>query len=187
MTIAEATTTCPHCEAANQSSSSFCESCGKALPSLTSDGPRMVTEASMPSTSAGRQYMALELQKHLKKSKTALLIVAIIQTIVGLLMFGVAKSSLQAGQSFPPVLFITIFGIAAIYFGLYAWARHQPLAAAIVGFTLFVTLHVLDAIADPTQLARGIFMKIIIAAMLVQAIQAGIKYRRLLPQLEVAS
>lgn len=187
MTIAEATTTCPHCEAPNQSSSSFCESCGKALPSITTDGPRMVTEATMPSTSAGRQYMALELQKHLKKSKTALLIVAVIQTIFGLIVFAGAKGSLQAGQSLSPVFFITIFGIAGIYFGLYAWARHQPLAAAIVGFTLFVTLHVLDAIADPTQLLRGLIMKIIIITMLVQAIQAGLKYRRLLPQLHDAN
>ena len=84
------------------------------------------------------------------------------------------------------VLLITLFGIAALFYGLYFWARRNPLPAAIVGLTLFVTLHLIDAIADPTQLARGIIMKVIIVAMLVQAIQAGVKYKRLLPQLQMA-
>jgi hypothetical protein len=181
----QSTAACPHCGTANQNFSSFCESCGKALPSGAQSGPRMVTEA-MPSTFAGRQLVSEELKKNLKKAKNALLTVAIIQTLFGLLIFGVAKSNMPAGQSFPPVLLITLFGIALIFFGLYAWARHHPLPAAIVGLTLFVTLHLIDAIADPSQLGRGIIMKIIIVAMLIQAIQAGIKYKRLLPQLQMA-
>ena len=145
----------------------------------------MVTE-SMASTSAGRQLVSDELQKNLKKAKNALLTVAIIQTVFGLIIYGVAQSNLPPGRSFPPVLLITLFGIAALFYGLYFWARRNPLPAAIVGLTLFVTLHLIDAIADPTQLARGIIMKVIIVAMLVQAIQAGIKYKRLLPQLQIA-
>lgn len=176
-------TVCPHCGAANQSHSSFCEACGKAMPSTAHSTPRMVTD-SMASTSAGRQLVSDELQKNLKKAKNALLAVAIIQTLFGLLIFGVVKSRLPAGQA--PVLLITLFGIAALFYGLYFWARRSPLPAAIVGLILFITLHLVDAIADPTQLARGLIMKIIIVVMLVQAIQAGVKYKRLLPQLQMA-
>ena len=181
----QSNSTCPHCGVANQTHSSFCEACGKALPSGAHSGPRVVT-ASMPTTSAGLQFVSEELKKNLKKAKGALLAVTIIQTLFGLIIFGVVKASLRPGQSFPPVLLITLFGIAVIFFGLYLWSRRNPLPAAIVGLTLFVTLHLIDAIADPAQLGRGIIMKIIIVVMLVQAIQAGVKYKRLLPQLQMA-
>ena len=66
-----------------------------------------------------------------------------------------------------------------VFFALYFWARKQPLPASIVGLLVYVTMHLLDAIADPTAIARGIIMKIIIIAILVNAIQAGVKYRQL--------
>src|SRR5262245_43228230 len=123
---------CPHCGAANQSVSSFCGSCGKALPSGAQAGPRIVTEAALPSTSAGRQLVSDELHKNLKKAKGALLAVAIMQSIFGLLIFTVAKSSLPPGRGIPPILMVTVFGVALIFFGLYAWSRRNPLPAAIV-------------------------------------------------------
>ena len=176
---------CPHCGATNQSASAFCEACGKALPSAAQSGPRVVTDTIMPSTAAGRELLGDELKKQLKKAKGALLTVAIIQTIFGALIIGVTKAA-SHGQAVPPALVITLVGIAIIFYGLYAWARHNPLPAAIVGLILYVTLHLIDGIVDPTQLARGIIMKIIIITMLAQAIQAGIKYKRLLPQLTAA-
>jgi hypothetical protein len=175
---------CPHCNAENHNFSSFCGTCGKALPGSIQSGPHIITGAAMPSTGAGRQLVSEELQKHLKKAKGALLAVAIMQSIFGLIIFGVTKATLPAGHGLPPILFITIFGIAVVFYGLYAWARHNPLPAAIVGLTVFVTLHLIDGMVDPAQLARGIFVKIIIVAILVQGIQAGIKYKRLLPELQ---
>jgi hypothetical protein len=175
---------CPHCGTANQSAASFCEACGKALPTLTAAAPRIVTEAALPSTAAGRQLLGAELQKHLKKAKGALLTVAVMQTIFGALIIGVSKATLPAGETVPAVLVITLVGIAAIFYGLYAWARRSPLPAAIVGLILFVTLHLIDALADPRQITRGLIVKVIIVAMLAQAIQAGVKYKRLLPQLQ---
>ncbi|MGZ9124713.1 MAG: zinc-ribbon domain-containing protein [Candidatus Binatia bacterium] len=180
----ESSTMCPHCGAENQATSTFCESCGKALPSTASTGPRLVTDTVIPSTAAGRQLVSEELQRYAKKAKNALLAVAIIQCVFGLIIYGVASANLPSGQSLPPIVLITIFGIGAIFFGLYAWARHSPLPAAIVGLTLFVTMHLVDGLVDPTQFGRGIIMKVIIVVMLVQAIQAGIKYKRLLPQLQ---
>jgi Kef-type K+ transport system membrane component KefB len=183
----ESSTMCPHCGAANQNASAFCESCGKALPSLAQTGPRLVTDASMPATAAGLQLVGDELHKNVKKAKNALLTVAIIQTIFGLILFAAAKASAARGQGLPPILYITVFGIGVIFFGLYLWARRSPLPAAIVGLTLFVTMHLIDGIVDPTQLARGVIMKVFIVAMLVQAIQAGVKHKRLLPQLQGAA
>ena len=49
----------------------------------------------------------------------------------------------------------------------------------VTGLVVFVTLHLVEAVMDPTSIIRGILIKIIVIVLLVSAIQAGIKYRRL--------
>jgi hypothetical protein len=177
----ESHSTCPHCGAANQISASFCESCGKALPAAARSTPRLVTDSVLPASDGARQLVSEELKKNLKKAKGALLTVAILQTIVGAVLFAATR----ANPDFPPVVAFTVLGMGGIYFGLYAWARHQPLPAAIVGLILYITMHLLDGLQDPRQFARGIILKVIIVVLLVQAIQAGLKYKRMMAQAPV--
>ncbi|HYE31895.1 MAG TPA: zinc ribbon domain-containing protein [Methylomirabilota bacterium] len=179
--MAESTSPCPHCGAQNDSLAAFCGACGKALPDSRASGPRLVT-AELPDSNAARQLVGEELKAHVKKAKGALLAVAIIQTIFALIFFPVARSNPEIASFVPFV----VLAIAAIYWALFVWAGHNPLPAAIVGLVLYVTIHLLDAIADPSQLARGILIKILIVVALSRAINAGIKYRRLLPQLKQA-
>ena len=94
-------------------------------------------------------------------------------------MFVFALMPSQVPAETRNIIMVSVFGIAAVFFALYFWARKQPLPASIVGLILFITVHLLDAIADPAALARGLIMKIIIIAILVNAIQAGVKYRQL--------
>jgi hypothetical protein len=70
-------------------------------------------------------------------------------------------------------------GVGVIFLALYFWARKQPLPAAIVGLVLFITYVVLLAVLNPATIAQGILMKIIVIAVLVNSIQAGVKYRQL--------
>jgi predicted amidophosphoribosyltransferase len=59
--------TCPHCGAANPSTGTFCESCGKALPSAVASSPRVTSSvAGFAGTDAGRSLQAGELQKQAK-------------------------------------------------------------------------------------------------------------------------
>jgi len=170
--------TCPHCGAPNPSTGTFCESCGKALPSSVASSPRVTSSAAgFAGTDAGRSLQAAELQKQAKKAAGALLAVAIIQAIVGtIVVFALPNNVPEKARN---IVMVSVFGIAVVFFALYFWARKQPLPAAIVGLVLFVTMHLLDAIADPAALVRGIIMKIIIIAILVNAIQAGVKFRQL--------
>lgn len=170
---------CPHCGTMNPSGGAFCEACGKALPSAAPSSPRVVTSASgFAATGIGRNLQSEELQKQAKKAAGALLAVAIIQAAFGaLVIFVILPKDIPAQTR--NVLMVSVFGIAAVFFALYFWARRQPLPASIVGLVLFITVHLLDAIQDPTALARGLIMKIIIIVMLVNAIQAGVKYRQL--------
>jgi hypothetical protein len=179
------TVICPHCGEATASDSAFCEACGKAVPSARPAGPRVVDDRSLATTGAGRALVGEQLHQSMKRASTALLVVAVLQTIFGPIMLMIQKRQMEeaagpgAQVEIEPVAYVIVFGIAAVFWALYFWARRNPLPAAIVGLVLFLTLHLIDAIADPTTLARGWLMKILIVAMLCQAISAGVKYRRL--------
>jgi hypothetical protein len=179
---------CPHCGAGNAIGSTFCGSCGKALPAVVPGGPRVVTAGTSGATSTGRELLADELKKKMRKASGALLAVAILQTIFGPVMLMMAKADAErqagAGAVFEikPVAYAIVFGIAAAFFALFVWSRFQPFAAAIVGLVLFISIWLMDIIADPTMIAKGILVKIIVIAVLVKAIQAGSEYRKLQAQ-----
>ncbi len=120
----------------------------------------------------------------MKKAFIALLIVAILQTLGGPVMLMVEKSKLETANpgmtyQIQPYMYVIVFGIAALFWGLAIWARRNPLPAAIVGLVTFITLHAIEAVADPTSIIRGIIMKVLVIGMLVSAIKAGIEFRKL--------
>ena len=71
---------CPHCGAANAAGTSFCESCGKAMPQA-SGGPRVIDEGELAGTSAGQSLQAEELRKKMRSATGALIAVAILMGI----------------------------------------------------------------------------------------------------------
>jgi hypothetical protein len=186
---------CPHCGAANAVGAQFCESCGKALPAATRSGPRVVGQNDLASTAAGVALQTDELHTQMKKASGALLAVAIIQTAFGALMYFLMRDAIQRGRVNGPVLLGTIFGIAALFWGLFIWARSNPFPAAIVGLVVYITLWVLDMVVAAVQASHsnapgaaaaspfnGIVMRLIIIAVLFNAVKAGAKYRQLMRQ-----
>jgi hypothetical protein len=177
---------CPHCAAANDSNSAFCESCGKALPGGATEGPRVVGGDQFAATHAGQSLQADELAKQAKKASVALLAVAILQVIFGTLLLLAGGMRSDQNIELTPFVFVAVYGIGLLFFALYLWARKSPLPAAIAGLVLFVTVHALDALVDPTALVRGIILKIIIIAVLLSAISAGVRHRRLMGQMQTS-
>lgn len=184
---------CPHCNAQNPAGGQFCESCGKALPTLNPTGPRIISKTEFATTSAGQKLQGDELQKTAKKASGALLTAGVIQFAVGAIVFFSARYTRPIlAQGSLLFLFITFFGLGAIFIGLAVWARKQPLPAAIVGLALYGTLTVLGYILLFSAAAKmnttpriGIpWIEILIIGILVQAIQAGQKYRKLQQQQE---
>jgi peptidoglycan/LPS O-acetylase OafA/YrhL len=148
----------------------------------------VVTAGTSGASSTGRQLLGDELKKKMRKASGALLAVAILQTILGPVMLMMAKADAErkagAGAVFEiqPLAYAIVFGVAAAFFALYVWSRVQPFAAAIVGLVLFISIWLMDVIADPTMIAKGILIKIIVIVVLVKAIQAGSEYRKLQDQ-----
>jgi hypothetical protein len=188
-------THCPHCGATNPYGAAFCESCGKALPPVVPTGPRVLTGDAIASTAAGQQLQAEQLHKQARRARGALLALAILATI-GAGLFFVLIPAVQNNSNAPEARSLTqsiAIGtaiIAVVFWGLYIWSRSQPLPAAIVGLVVFVTLKVINFVMmmsaagqDGTRVQSPIgCIDIIIIAVLVQAITAGVQHRKLLRQ-----
>jgi hypothetical protein len=149
--------TCPQCRHANARAMKFCEACGASLQDVA-DRERHADEVE-----------ASFLLDQVRKARTALLIVGAVQA-AGTLIMGYITGFDAATTS-------TMAAIAAVFFALAWWCRTNPFAAAVVGLVVFVTVHLAEAVFDPSSLARGVVMKVIVIAVLVRAIGAGVKYR----------
>ena len=122
---------CPHCGALRSPDAAFCESCGKALPSPMPAGPRIVTSGERANSSAGLVVQSEDLHSQVKKAAGALLAVAILQALFGtcLLLAGPMASEFITIEGSQTAVFVSVYGIAVLFFGLYLWARKSPFPA----------------------------------------------------------
>jgi len=93
--------------AENPPDAAFCESCGKALPSSGSTGPRVVTEASGTKSRLATMHVLEDLRKQTKKAAGALLAVAILQAVFGAVIIMILKGN---DQEVPPIVYIRSSG-----------------------------------------------------------------------------
>ena len=69
--------------------------------------------------------------------------------------------------------------LAAIYLGLFFWARRNALAATVIALILFITVIAVNAVLDPKTLPQGILVKILFIAALAAAVSAAQRERKL--------
>jgi hypothetical protein len=159
----------------------------------------VLSGSALASTGAGIKLQGDELKRQAAKASNALLIVAILQMIGTAILLSVAIGAVGGFDRLSnegKVTVAVVVGVAAVFWGLYFWARVNPLPAAIVGLVVYVTLWIVDLIAAFAAVAKapagqaapatspfsGIIVRIIIIVMLVRAIKAGLQHRRLLRQ-----
>lgn len=82
----------------------------------------------------------------------------------------------------PPALYAALAAVSGLFFGLYWWSRKNPFPAAIAALVIYVSIWMLDVIADPSMICQGALIKVIVIIVLIRAVSAGVKYRRLLRQ-----
>jgi hypothetical protein len=186
---------CPHCGAANPAGSTFCQSCGKAVPTGASGTPRLVTGDAVATTGVGFNLQTDELHKQAKKAAGALLAVAIIMSVFAAIFAANINSRTGRGNAGPFEVntFAVVIQVvlAAVFWGLWIWARSQPLPPAIVGLVIYGTLVAVNVVSAISLMNQGGqatgfgglgigFIDIIIMVVLFQSINAGIKYRKLM-------
>jgi membrane-associated HD superfamily phosphohydrolase len=176
---------CPHCTVENPPESQFCQSCGKAIATGAPVTPQIVDKQDWATTETGKTLQSEELRRISRKAVTALFAVSILQFLGGILIYFLFKGNRpydMTQEEYERTLNLTlvvVLGLGVIFALLGFWARKAPLPSAIVGLVLFVSVHLLDALVDPTALVRGWLVKIIVIVVLIKAIQAGLKHRQI--------
>lgn len=165
-----------------------------ALPTAIPTPPRIVTGNEPTAAGVGQIQIphADSLRLHAKKGEIAILAVAIIQTVVGIL--ALVRSSHTLAQNTMLITTVASFVLAAMFWGLYSWSQSQPLPAAIVGLVIYGTTMGLSITFSLKRLAHGMAAKpgvsalgiswvdIMVIMALIRAVYAGVWHRRLLQQ-----
>lgn len=69
--------------------------------------------------------------------------------------------------------------LAAIMAGLWVWGKRAPLPAMVAALAVFVTVHVANALVDPTSIVQGLAIKIVGTVILVRGVRSGLEARRI--------
>lgn len=174
-------TTCPHCNAPNESTAQFCTSCGKALPSAAPSGPRIVSEKEFATSRTGQTLQLDEMKKQAKTAFRTLLTISILQLIGGgglMALSFIAPSDPSIDPAALRIVAACVLVLAMVFLGLAFWSRKSPLPAAITGLVLYASLVLAGVVLNPGQVS-GLFIPVIICIALGNAVRAGIKHKAL--------
>lgn len=178
---------CPHCNAEVADGVQFCTSCGKAARVMHAS-PRVVNEEKGIATSiAGQSLQGEVLRKTMKKAFTGLLVVAVLQALgfaFVIVLYTQARTPQERTAGL--VLCIVMGVLAAGFIGLAIWSRVQPFPAAVTGLVILVTLWTISIVSNPASFFSGIVINIIILALLIRSVQAGLAHRKLTREMAVS-
>ncbi|WP_143014033.1 hypothetical protein [Mucilaginibacter pineti] len=122
-----------------------------------------------------------EFNKTLKSATMSLYYLAGIFVISGLISFFMNKDNAD-------VLAIVLpnFILAILFLVLGSFSRKKTLACLVSGLSLYIIVQVLNAIADPVSIGRGIIMKIIIIGYLINGIKSAINIEKIKKENNIA-
>lgn len=69
------------------------------------------------------------------------------------------------------------FLLAAIMLGLYFWSRRSPFPAILTALCVYLAVHALVAMVDPTTLFAGLPIKIVFIVALVMGVKVALRER----------
>jgi hypothetical protein len=176
---------CGACGTTAKPNDRFCPKCGQAMPSA-------------------EHYVH---QKRLKEATQTIWALAVLFAIFGVASYFLTKSkidpvlstlsgmdpndrlkplngvtytvaALRAQLLWAPWTALLVNGVLALVMVLLAfWGRRAPLAAILVASATYAVVIVANAIIDPTTIAQGIYMKLIIVLFLARGIQGALALR----------
>jgi hypothetical protein len=77
------------------------------------------------------------------------------------------------------LMLVVNIALAAVYLGMWFWAKRNPLAASVTALLLFITVIVVNGVYEPKSFAQGFLVKIFFIIALSKAIGAAQQERRL--------
>ncbi len=114
--------------------------------------------------------------KNLKTARIYLYIVAAIQMIFGIYEYFTLR---EYDDQIALLTGGIDFGIGIVFIVLAVWSYKKPAAAFLTALILFVTIHVLSMISDPTMIYKGIILKVLVTIALIKGFKDARDYEQM--------
>lgn len=199
--MVEVAVECGSCGKPIRGGDEFCEACGARV----SDELKSALRARLEASHTGYA----EHTKKLRGAQTTIAALAVLFVIGGVIFFFITRGQLDEARAMlsdrsdsemllEPTLGAATVGelkaaierepwkvlglnlfLAAVMLGLWIWSKRAVLPAIISALGIYVTVIVASALHDPTTLASGIFIKIIVITALAKGVQSTLAARKL--------
>lgn len=168
-------TNCKSCSVSVNEADQFCQSCGFPLKGNEQDQENFIYNRNY-------QHLSLqELDKKIKSAGTTLYVLAGFTLVYGLVMYFLSNDPAEAIS-----VLIANGVISIIYLLLAVWSKKKPAAAIISALTLFALTWILNAFVDPTQIFKGVIVKVIVIVYLVKGMQSAFEAEKIRKQHNIA-
>jgi hypothetical protein len=152
----------------------FCDSCGYPLKGSEMEQKTFIL------TKNNNEINLAESQKTIKTAGNTLYWIA-----GGTVLWGIISYFSAADEETKTTVLIVNLILAMLYIGLGVCSKHKPFAAIVSGFSLYTIILILNAIAEPATLARGIVIKIIFIVYFIKGIKSAIEAERIKKELNI--
>ena len=169
-----ATTVCFSCQHQPAPGDAFCESCGYPLKGSEDEKNTFVSN---------RNYKHLELAEidsKVRKATNSLYVLAAFTVFMGIISY-----TASAEYTNPLSVLITSLVLAALYLGLALWSKKQAVAAILSGLILFSVIQVVNMIADPSTIFKGIIVKVAVVIYLIKGVQSAFDAQKIKKELNL--
>ena len=132
--------------------------------------PEEIQKAKLAAQKVMEERKRKDGEKNIRRARGTLI-------FLGVLMCGVALWE-GFGPANSELAMIIDFVIAGIFLGSWFFSKQYPFAAFLTSLLVYILIHLLIAIGDPTTIISGIIWKIVIIAFLSTGIKAARKYHQ---------
>lgn len=171
---------CPACRVANMDLAAVCHCCSAALPfnrlEVWGTGALRVKVEDDPGVLAAcAETGRREARAAARAIQGAAWILVIRGTIMPFLIRHTPPGTLASLD--PQSVQLISYCAAAVFVGLYFWARKDPFAAALAAILVYAGLSYPDLVDGTGILGKGIISKLVMLSVLGRALVAGIVHR----------
>jgi hypothetical protein len=175
---------CGACNAVVRSYDQFCDGCGKALPTAEQRShERRVNDATGAMRALAWIFLIFGVVMFFIarfQSSSALDRLAGMEDSATVPINGVTYTVAQLRDQVrwePWGVLMTNMVLAAVMLALMVWGKRAPLPAVIVAMATYLVVQVLNGIVDPSTIAQGVVVKVVIIGVFIRGIKAALALR----------
>ena len=170
-TLTIQTPTCRCCAAMVSEADTYCGSCGFPLKASEGDQQQFIYDRDH------KQNELYYMEKKVRNASKTLYWTALLFIVMGFLYLIVyPDTGLGTAVMIQQVI------LAAIYVGLGFWSKKKPVAAIITGLVIFALYQIILIMEDPTNIVRGIIVKVVIVVYLIKGLTGALSAEKMRKQ-----